>query len=148
MSDILGAVWSVAWSNPYTSPPNGKHRVLVEMFLPVDHPQCRVGGPPAEVQEVLDQIGIGKGYGLCWRAVEETPRQLSPEVLANVRRKRVERRIRNKYPLFADQFIEEELLRKPDYYAGITDPEIQRMKDEEINREIEEKRRLGVPGYD
>lgn len=45
--------------------------------------------------------------------------------------------MRRKYPLIADQMIQEELRKNPDYYNGITIPELQRQKDEAIRKEIE-----------
>ena len=60
----------------------------------------------------------------------EPVQQLSQERLANVRRKRLERRARQKYPLLADQIISEELARNPDYYNGITDPKLQAARDQ------------------
>jgi hypothetical protein len=50
---------------------------------------------------------------------------LPPESLARVRRKRLTRRVTAKVPMFADHFIDAELARKPDYYDGITDPNIE-----------------------
>jgi hypothetical protein len=48
-------------------------------------------------------------------------RQLSQEGLASQRLKRLERRMRRKYPLLAEQFIAEAMAAKPAYYAGLTD---------------------------
>jgi hypothetical protein len=47
-------------------------------------------------------------------------RQLSQERLASQRLKRLERRMRRKYPLLAEQFIAEAMAAKPAYYAGVT----------------------------
>lgn len=55
-----------------------------------------------------------------------------------IRRQRLERRIRKKYPLFADQFIRDELAKKPDYYAGITDPDLKAARSERIESEERE----------
>ena len=63
------------------------------------------------------------------------PKQLSQDAVKSVRRKRLTRRMEKKYPLFADQMIDEELQSNPDYYEGITDPEIQAAKDRVIQGE-------------
>ena len=49
----------------------------------------------------------------------EEGRKLSDEAKYRIRRKRLVRRITRKYPLFADQFIRDALLLKPEYY-GLT----------------------------
>ena len=92
---MIGCVWRVTWGNPYKDPPNGQDRVLAEYFeLP--------GGPfwskhPPEIDEAYP--GVGKGYVISWSYVRNPIRQLSPQRLAVVRRKRLERRVRQKYPL-------------------------------------------------
>lgn len=40
--------------------------------------------------------------------------------------------------MFAEQFIAAEQARKPDYYAGITDPDIEERKQAALQREREE----------
>jgi len=47
----------------------------------------------------------------------------------------LERRVNKKFPLFAEQFVSEEIARKPDYYDGITDAEIQKRHDDVIAAE-------------
>jgi len=123
---MIGCVWRVTWGNPYKDPPNGQERVLAEYF---EFP----GGPywsqhPPEIDEAYP--GVGQGYVISWSYVAEPVQQLSQERLANVRRKRLERRARQKYPLLADQIISEELARNPDYYNGITDPKLQAARDQ------------------
>ena len=49
--------------------------------------------------------------------------KLPVKTLARVRCKRLERRVRAKTPLFANEFTADELARKPDYYNGITEPD-------------------------
>ena len=56
--------------------------------------------------------------------VAPPPRQIGQDNLAVRRQKRAARRIERSAPLFAEQFLAEELAAKPDYYAGVTDPEI------------------------
>ncbi|MHB8191803.1 MAG: hypothetical protein ACYDGL_00820 [Bellilinea sp.] len=129
---IRGCVWRVVWGNPYTDPPAGKERLLAEVFEPVGSPFWSKHPP-----EITDAYpGVGQGYVISWSYVSDPPKQLNREQLANVRRKRLERRMRQKYPLLADQIIAEELSRKPDYYNGITDPKFQMARDE-IIKELE-----------
>lgn len=134
---MIGAVWSVRWSNPYTAPPDNRPRVLVQVYRPEGHPEVRGPKPPAEIQRTLDEIGFGSGYSLHWRPISTPPEPKTPQKLAKIRRQRLERRIQKKYPLFADQFIQEELERKPDYYAGITDSDLAAARAEVT--EIEER---------
>jgi len=132
---ILGCVWRVVWGNPYTDPPVGQAKILAEVFEPVGSSYWSTR--PPEINEAYP--GVGQGYVISWSYLSEPVRQLSSEKLALVRRKRLERRIRQKYPLIADQIISEELARKPDYYNGITDPKIQMARDEIIRTERERK---------
>jgi len=126
---MIGAIWSVRWNNPYTDPPGGRPRVLIEVYRPEGHPEARGIKPPAAVQRVLDEHGPGGGYGLHWQPVTLPPKKIPAEKLAIIRRKRLKRRILRKYPLFAEKFIAEELARKPDYYNGITDPSLEAARD-------------------
>ncbi len=135
---MIGAIWAVKWTNPYTEPPDKKPRVLIQVYRPEGHPEVRGSSPPAEIQRVLDEIGLGNGYGLFWRPVSSPPKQVPPEKLAKIRRRRTERRIQEKYPLFADQFVNEELMKKPDYYAGITDKHLEDARIEVIKSEERE----------
>jgi hypothetical protein len=115
---MIGSVWSVNWNNPYTNPPEGQPRVLAERFYPMGH-ACLRNSPPE-----LDAMRR-PGYAIYWAAVNSLPRQLSQDKLAVTRQKRLRRRMEQKYPLFADWMIEQELLKKPSFYAGITDKRIQ-----------------------
>ena len=131
MTKPVGAVWRGIWSNPYTDPPGGEDRVRVEKFVPYDSPfynHC-----PPEIEEKKE---LGK-WSVYWSAVMAPPRQLSEDTLKSVRRKRLQRRMEKKYPLFADQLVEAEIEVKPDYYEGKTDPEIQAAKDKVIELEKE-----------
>lgn len=130
---IIGCVWRVVWGDPYTDPPSGNDRMLVEVFEPVgSHYWSK---RPPEIEAAYP--GVGHGYVISWTYVSDPIRQLSREALASVRRKRLERRVRQKYPLLAEQIISEELAKKPDYYNGITDPSIQKARDEIIRLESE-----------
>lgn len=128
-----GRLFRVEWNNPYTEPPDGAPRILAEIFLPdaVD------GKPPPEIRAI--PVTPGGGYSLSIRAISPPSRQLPVQTLARVRRKRLERRVRAKTPLFADEFIAGELARKPDYYAGITDPGIEARKQAALEHERAER---------
>lgn len=132
----IGMLFRVEWNNPYTEPPDGAPRVLAEIFVPgaID------GKSPPEIRAI--PVTPGGGYSLSIRAIPPQPRQLPVETLARVRRKRLERRTRAKAPLFAGEFIADELARKPDYYAGITDPGIEARKQAALEHERAERERL------
>jgi hypothetical protein len=131
MTKPVGAVWQVIWSNPYTDPPGGEERVRAEMFVPYDsefYNKCP--------QEIDEKKVLGK-WCITWSAVMAPPRQLTEDALKSVRQKRLKRRMEKKYPLFADQLVDAEMKKKPDYYEGKTDPEIQNAKDQVIEAEKE-----------
>ena len=127
---IIGSLWSIAWRNPYDPPPSGLE-VLARIFVP---------GHSTRAPEALKAIkySLGGGYGVTWCAMTEPMRQRSPEVLASMRRKRLARRMNAKAPLFADFFVEQELARKPEYYAGVTDAHLEAQRQEalEADRQV------------
>jgi len=125
---MIGCIWKVAWGNPYKDPPEGMGQVLAESFQPVGSEYW--SKHPPEIDAAYP--GFGKGYCVCWSAICEPPKAMSKEKLSSIRKKRLERRMRAKYPLFADQLIAEEIAKKPDYYDGITDPEIELKRNEFI----------------
>ncbi|MBI4671036.1 MAG: hypothetical protein HY741_05145 [Chloroflexi bacterium] len=122
---IIGSLWSIAWRNPYDPPPSGLE-VLARIFVPGHNTR-----PPEELKAI--KYSLGGGYGVTWCAMTEPMRQRSPEVLANMRRKRLSRRMNAKAPLFADFFIEQELARKPEYYAGVTDAYLEAQRQEALD---------------
>lgn len=126
-----GRLYRLEWGSPYTSPPDDAPRVLAEIFVPGNPTQ-----PPAELMAVPHSLG--GGYSLTSRHIPPPGKQLPPETLARVRQKRLARRVNAKTPMFAEQFIAAEQARKPDYYAGITDPDIEERKQAALQREREE----------
>ncbi len=122
------------WRNPYTEPPNGL-RVLAEIYRHADDPESRKS--PAEFDE-LSRSGDGYSPYLTFPALMPA-RELPPESLASVRKKRTARRIEKKYPLFAEQFIAETIARQPEYYAGITRADLQADRDR-VKRDEAERR--------
>jgi hypothetical protein len=139
---IIGYVWSLRWANPYTTPPDGMPRLRAEVFFPVGHPnfkQCPT--------ELSSQRVLGSPWVITWSPVSAPIKPLSQEALASVRRKRLARRVKAKYPLLADQIIAEELAKKPDYYAGITRCDLEAAREEVLAREKEWHERVAAtPG--
>lgn len=121
---MIGAIWALRWSNPYTSPPDGR-RVIKELFFPIDHPYLRVC--PPELQAIYIP---GNGYSVCWTPVVTSPKRLPEDKLALVRQKRLRRRMEKRYPLLAEQFIEEEMKKRPKFYAGQLDEKLESARDE------------------
>jgi hypothetical protein len=122
----VGFKYTITWSNPYRQPPDGQPRtkhVLYETLAQREE-RRRQGDTSTPPKWFNDLHTIGDGYCISITAICTPTRQISAEALASVRRMRLERRMRKKYPLFADQMIQEELAAKPDFYAGITDPAI------------------------
>jgi hypothetical protein len=128
---VIGYVWSLRWANPYTSPPDGLPRVRAEVFFPAKHPNYGFGNCPAELR---DQHVPGSGWCICGGAVTTPPKELNQAALASVRRKRLARRVAAKYPLLAEQIIEEEIAKRPAYYAGVTDEDIKAQRDEALQQ--------------
>lgn len=130
MTKPVGAVWTLQWSNPYKDPPAGQARVIAEKFV-------KYGDP--FYNQIPQEFEADKtsGYSVYWSAVMAPSRQLPEKTLKSIRMKRLQRRVENKYPLFADQFFEDELKRKPDYFEGKSDPEAQAVKDRIIQKEKE-----------
>lgn len=102
------ARWSLRWGNPYTQPPGP--RILAAILVPASEDCPR---------EILDLHVPGNGYAICREVVSQRPpRQWSKEAKGRVRRNNLRRRIEKKFPLFAEQFISDELARRPSYFAG------------------------------
>jgi hypothetical protein len=100
--------YSLAWRNPYTTPAGP--RVLKAMLVPRGAP-C-----PPEIKELWV---AGGGYCISWELVSQKPiKRWSAEAKARTRRRNLRQRLEKKVPLFADIFEQEELARRPDYFAG------------------------------
>ena len=89
--------------------------------------------PPQGMPEVLAKTNDEEEakHLLCWAKMIDfnycisigvtTPifkRRLSKDALASMRLKRLKRRLEQKYGLFYDDFLEDELNKWPEYYAG------------------------------
>jgi len=132
----VGYRYSIEWGNPYTAPPDRKPRVIAEMFETIEQRSRRMkNGGRAFPAELASLHQLGDGYFCTTTAICTPHKSLTKESLAEVRLKRLKRRIQKKYPLFADQFIAEAIENKPEYYAGETDPEILKARDEAIHDE-------------
>lgn len=141
MAKTDGFRYAIEWGNPYASPPGDK--VLIEIYETLEQREKRGGGIP---QEVIDYyrstVGHDTGYVVTFSAITMPHKQLSADTLGKIRRKRLERRIRSKYPLFADTFIREEMEKRADYYRGVTDREIDKNKQARLDEELAEYQRF------
>lgn len=100
--------YSLAWRRPDIPPPGP--RVLKAMLVPRGDP-C----PP----EILKLWVPGAGYSIGWELVTQQPiKRWSREAKSKARIRNLRRRLEQKFPLFAESFIEEELQRRPAYYAA------------------------------
>lgn len=117
-------VFEVAWGNPYTTPPNGKPRVLGRVI-------CDPSQLPFDSSKLI-------GYSLVFISrvgvIDKPRREWTPERKAAMRRRNLERRAEKKAPLFAADIVANELARRPDYFAGgtFTKVEIKRPRREAI----------------
>lgn len=109
-------IYSLCWSNPYTEPPNGQPKVLAQMTVISNSDK---GGAPCCPAEVLNLWVAGSGYAIYCDYVHLPIQHWSPERTFAYRRKRLEARIRKKYPLFAEQMIAESIQAKPEYYGNV-----------------------------
>lgn len=105
----IGFLYCIEWSNPYTSPPAGRPRVLAEMFVPTT-------GAARWPQELVALHVLGSGYSVTSRAITPPPVERTAEQKASSRRKRLARRMVQRYPLLADDMIANAIAAKPDYY--------------------------------
>ena len=102
------ARWSLSWRNPHTEPPGP--RVLAAVLVERGQP-C-----PAEV---MAKWSPGCGYAIGWELVTQRPiRRWSTEAKGKARRRNLRARLEKRFPLFAEQWIADELERRPSYYAG------------------------------
>lgn len=101
----------VQWGNPYTPPPGPK--VLA-------WGKSRFGAADDREMDaaVAKHHVIGSGYSFCvgFDSIRDH-KIMAPEALASSRRKRMETKLRKKYPLIADLLIADELRDNADYYS-------------------------------
>ena len=134
----VGFRYTVEWFTQYSEPPEGLPRVKAEMFESVEQRDARMASGGRSVPPEIEALHtIGDHYAVTIQAVLTPSRQLPAKTLAGIRKKRTQRRIEKKYPMFAEQFIEETVADNPDYFAGETRPDLQEAHESEIVREQE-----------
>jgi len=107
--------FAIQWGNPYTNPPEGMPRDLIE----ITRVQESTRDIPPEVLQALETVARpGSGWSLFVGVNEDARRRrrLSPQARASIRRKSLERRVRKAVPLFADRIIADELTANPKYF--------------------------------
>lgn len=140
MAKTVGFRYAIEWGNPYTPPPGDK--VLLEVYETTEQREKRGGGIPHAVTDYYKaNVGFGTGYAITFKAITEPIKAMGKDKLSVVRRKRLERRMRNKYPLFADEFIRCEIEKRAAYYAGETDIDIESRRNEALIEENAEYQR-------
>lgn len=131
MTKPIGAIWRVVWSNPYTEPPAGCSRVKAERI--VAYGSEHYNKPPEEIE----QAWVAGKWAISWCAITKPPKRLSKDTLKSRRRKLLKNKLDKNYPLFSDQFYQEDLQNKSDYFNGETDQDILQGQIEEINKQDE-----------
>ncbi len=124
-----GRLFQIRWLNVHSNPPAGAPVVLAEMYVR----DWRGGGSPEAINRF--PFSLGGGYSLSSCCVAQPTKTLKPDTLGAVRRKRLARRLEAKVPLFADQFAAQEIASKPEYYNGVTDPDLQQALSGQIERD-------------
>ena len=75
-------------------------------------------GEPAPAS-VMEFWVAGSGYSVCLDFLGQRPiKRWSDERKATARRRNLEKRITKAAPLFAEEFIERELMDRPEYFKG------------------------------
>lgn len=110
---------AIEWGNPHKDPPEGRPVVLAEKYVITD------GGGPPMPEEFKELAPLGSGYHFTIRHIGEPTKPISQEARASVRQKRLKRRLKEKFPLFVEQFYSEQVENNRDYYQGITAPKLQ-----------------------
>ncbi|WP_244499513.1 theronine dehydrogenase [Rhizobium sp. AC44/96] len=100
--------YSLEWRLPHVPCPG--ESVLIAVDVPAGSPV------PAEVMALWKP---GAGYAVCWNSLTVKPiRRWSAEAKGAARKRNLRRRLEKKMPLFADMLAEEEIARRPAYFAG------------------------------
>ena len=97
--------YTLAWGNPHTE------CLGPRVLLTLESDRSTI--PP----EILELWQPGTGYSVFCQPLAQRPsRRWSPRAKARVRRLNLERRLRRKYPLFADDFYQSQIAARPEYY--------------------------------
>ena len=114
MATISGFSWSVHWGNPYTDPPGGLEYSQIEEKV-YNKSSSYV---PAAVLAKWHTFGLGSGWALSCSPLQEPPkRKLSENQKRSMRRTKLYNRLLKSDPLFAEQFYDEKIATKPEYYG-------------------------------
>lgn len=105
------AIVAVQWANPHKAPPEGAPRVLWACTV-LDRAY------EAEIMTHAPSYQLGSGYGLTFTAILRSPRRFSPERKARIRTRNLRDRLARDVPLFAEEYYERELARRPAYFSG------------------------------
>ncbi|HZU86805.1 MAG TPA: hypothetical protein VFF78_04950 [Anaerolineaceae bacterium] len=134
---IFGTLITVEWKYPSTYAGRAPGNGVFCMALWFTPKHINTLQQPPEIDQYWSP---GCGYSVSTRFLVPLIKQLPPETLATLRRKRLHRRTIAKYPLLAEQIVAEELARKPAYYNGITDEkyDVPRRASLECERKIHE----------
>jgi len=134
----VGFRYTIEWHTPYSEPPEGLPRIKAEVFESLEKRNARMAEGGSSVPLALEALHtIGDGYCVTIQSVVTPSRQLPPATLAGIRKKRTRRRIEKKYPMFAEQFIEESMVNNPSYFAGQTRADLQEAHNAAIVQEQE-----------
>ncbi len=123
-------VWDVRGATP---PPDGFPVLAAERVVYTDSDDRRF---------VCSDYAGGGYHNVISHISVDPPRRRSAETLAKIRRQRLERRMRARYPLVADEMVAAEVARNSSYYDGITDADISQAADAVLVSEAAERERL------
>jgi len=110
-------VYRVAWHSPYTEPPAGWPRVLAESLVPDWHSSDK------RYPDDLEQLSRSRwGYTIYTSLYDDNGpdarKSWSRERKAKARKQRLEKRLEKQCPMFWQQMYQEELSKRPLYYAA------------------------------
>lgn len=109
IKDSFSMVWRVRWGNPYSSPPDGAARVLLEIRV------CGSREMPPEIKN----FPFPPGYTIAVQYYSSTPpRRWSEEAKQKLRRSRLANRLAKSAPLFAGELFNREIKSNPNYYGA------------------------------
>ena len=123
MTKLLGFLHKLEWVTKYGAAPDGV-KILAEVFIPIEEEGCRQ--KPREIEELMVP---GLGYHYVVQALTELPKEVTQSILKTSRLEQLERKMEEKYPLFANHFVQEELKQKREYYAGMKTPTIEERRE-------------------
>ncbi|MDD2864136.1 MAG: hypothetical protein PHC99_05360 [Methylococcales bacterium] len=136
----------IKWNRPDLVCPFGLPLVLAEQSIIAPQGIGKVNFQ--EIESLYSNHKPPRGYSLFWFLSKKPPVSRSDEFRANIRVRKMKQRIIKNYPLFAEQFIEEELHQKSDYFSGkMTNDQVEAISDFTIeyqNQVQRAKRNLGL----